>query len=130
MHDRIKQLRTALNLTQRKFADALNLSQNYIATIETTGREPSARTISDICRIYGADEHWLRTGEGEMLRRMPDGEALAAAVGELPLGRDAEIKRYLISAVLRMPPEALALVVTAARQISAAAGDEKEEAGQ
>ena len=130
MHDRIKQLRTALNLTQRKFADALSLSQNYIATIETTGREPSARTISDICRIYGADEHWLRTGEGEMLHRVPDGEALAAAVGELPRGRDAEIKRYLISAVLRMSPEALALVVTAARQIAAAAGEEKEETGR
>lgn len=130
MHSRIKQLRTSLNLTQRKFADALNLSQNYISTIETTGREPSARAISDICRVYGVNEVWLRSGVGEMFRRVPDWEAMAAAVGELPRGRDAEIKRYLISAVLRMPPEALALVVTAARQIAAAAGDEKEETGQ
>lgn len=130
MHDRIKQLRAVLNLTQQKFADALNLSQNYVATIETTRREPSARTISDICRVYGANEVWLRTGEGEMFRQVSEGEALAAEIRELPQNRDAEIKRHLISAVLRMPPEALALVVTAARQIVAAAGEEKEEAGQ
>ena len=130
MHDRIKQLRAVLNLTQQKFADALNLSQNYVATIETTRRKPSARTISDICRVYGVNEVWLRTGEGEMFRQVPEGEALAAEIRELPQDRDAEIKRHLISAVLRMPPEALTLVVTAARQIVATAGEEKEETGQ
>lgn len=128
--DRVAAVLGRSGCTQIEFARRINVSQSMVSLICKGRTGVSDRTISDICREFGIDEHWLRTGEGEMLRRMPDGEALAAAVGELPLGRDAEIKRYLISAVLRMPPEALALVVTAARQISAAAGDEKEEAGQ
>ena len=30
---------------------------------------PSDRTITDICREFGCDEIWLRTGEGEPFRQ-------------------------------------------------------------
>lgn len=129
MHERIKQLRSALNLTQQQFADAVNLSRNYIAMVETGQREPGARTISDICRVYGVNEVWLRTGAGEMLRQVPEGEALAAQLGELLRDVDADFKRRLISELLRLPPEAWAQIEAFARRITSA-GEEKEEAGQ
>lgn len=66
MNTRIKKVRLAANLAQAAFGEALGLSQNYIWMIETGKREPSERTIRDICREYGVNENWLRTGEGEM----------------------------------------------------------------
>ena len=129
MHERINQLRSALNLTQQQFADAVNLSRNYIAMVETGQREPGARTISDICRVYGVNEVWLRTGAGEMLRQVPEGEDLAAQLGELLRDVDADFKRRLISELLRLPPEAWAQIEAFARRITSA-GEEKEEAGQ
>lgn len=66
MNTRIKEVRLAANLAQAAFGEALGLSQNYIWMIEAGKREPSERTIRDICREYGVNENWLRTGEGEM----------------------------------------------------------------
>lgn len=51
--------------TQKEFSDILGLSENFIWQIEKGERIPSDRTISDICREFGVNEVWLRTGEGE-----------------------------------------------------------------
>ena len=81
MNERIKSIRKSLNLTQELFSKKLNLSRNYIALIETGDRIPSDRTISDICREYNINEHWLRTGEGEMYD-LPE-DRTAAIVADL-----------------------------------------------
>ena len=72
MNNRIKELRTILlkeknnrKYTQKEFSDILGLSENFIWQIEKGERIPSDRTISDICREFGVNEVWLRTGEGE-----------------------------------------------------------------
>ena len=52
MNERIKQVRQTVGLTQSAFATALGLSRNYIAMIEIGQRDPSDRTIADICRVY------------------------------------------------------------------------------
>ena len=72
MNNRIKELRTVLlkeknnrKYTQKEFSDILGLSENFIWQIEKGERIPSDRTISDICREFGVNEVWLRTGEGE-----------------------------------------------------------------
>ena len=72
MNTRIKQLRNVhlkekygKKVTQQEFADRIGLSQNFIWQIENGDRAPSDRTISDICREFGCDEIWLRTGEGD-----------------------------------------------------------------
>lgn len=54
------------------------MSENFIWQIEKGQREPSDRTVSDICRVYGVNEIWLRTGEGEM---------------HVPLSRDAQLAK-------------------------------------
>ena len=66
MNQRIKEIRKSTGLTQDEFAKRLNLSRNFIAQIEIGAREPSDRTISDICREFKANEEWLRTGTGSM----------------------------------------------------------------
>ncbi len=68
MNERIKEIRQTVGLTQAEFAEKINLSRNYVAMMEIGQREPSARTISDICKGFNVNETWLRTGTGEMLR--------------------------------------------------------------
>ena len=115
--------------TQSEFARKINVSQSMVSLICKGRTGVSDRTISDICREFGIDEHWLRTGEGEMLRRVPEGEALAAQLGKLLRDVDADFKRRLISELLRLPPEAWAQIEAFARRVTAA-GKEKEETGQ
>ena len=66
MKDRIKLIRSTLNLTQQEFATRIGLKQNSVAAIES-GRPTSEQTIFAICREFNVNESWLRTGEGEML---------------------------------------------------------------
>ena len=64
--ERIKEVRKLRGFTQQRFADALGLKQNTIATYEMNKTIPSDRTIADICREFRIREEWLRTGEGDM----------------------------------------------------------------
>lgn len=104
MQDRIKQVRQSEGLTQAEFAEKIGLSRNYIAMIEIGQREPSDRTISDICRIFGVNEIWLRTGVGEPFTPLSRSEELAAIFERMEVGDDA--KSRLIRAMARMPDEA------------------------
>lgn len=104
MQDRIKQVRQSEGLTQAEFAEKIGLSRNYIAMIEIGQREPSDRTIKDICRIFGVNEIWLRTGVGEPFTPLSRSEELAAIFERMEVGDDA--KSRLIRAMARMPDEA------------------------
>ena len=52
------------------FARKLNVTPAYAAQLYSGAREPSDRTISDICREFGVNEVWLRTGEGEPFQQI------------------------------------------------------------
>lgn len=64
--ERIKLLRKELNMTQQKFAEGIHIKRNTIATYESNRNEPIDAVVSLICMQYNVNEHWLRTGEGEM----------------------------------------------------------------
>lgn len=71
MNARIKEVREAKGLSQADFAEMLNLKRNSISLIEVGKRNPSDRTIVDICNTFNVSEEWLRTGEGEMFVETP-----------------------------------------------------------
>ena len=102
--EQIRDARKALSLTQKEFSAALGMSENYIWQIEKGQREPSDRTIKDICRIFGANEISLRTGVGEPFTPLSRSEELAAIFERMEVGDDA--KSQLIRAMARMPDEA------------------------
>ena len=66
MNKRIMQVRKRFNYNQDEFADSLGLTKNFISLIETEKRDPSDRTVKDICRTFNVSESWLRTGKGEI----------------------------------------------------------------
>lgn len=66
MHERLKKLRKALDLTQQEFADRIGSKRNTVAKYETSANTPSAAVVSLICREFNVNEEWLRNGTGEM----------------------------------------------------------------
>lgn len=66
MKQRIAFIRKDKGYSQDAFASKLNLSRNFINQLESGKKNPSDRTIADICRLFNVNEEWLRTGEGEI----------------------------------------------------------------
>jgi transcriptional regulator with XRE-family HTH domain len=111
MNIRIKELRTehlkkkfGRKITQQEFADRLGLSQNFIWQIEKGEREPSDRTISDICREFGVDRVWLETGAGDPFRPVDRDEQIAAILSRAIAGNTTARDR-LIRAFSQLPDE-------------------------
>ena len=69
INTRIAEVIRASGLTKTAFAERINVSQQHISRLAKDGT-PSDRTIVDICREFGVNERWLRTGEGEMLMHL------------------------------------------------------------
>lgn len=88
MKNRIKQLRKEQGLTQQAFGEKLNVSKSTIESIEYGRREATDRIISDICRVFNANEEWIRTGEGSPYREATREEEIAELV--LSLARSPE----------------------------------------
>ena len=95
MHKRVSEVRKAANLTQGEFADKLGLTRNFISLIENGNRDPSDRTIADICREFNVSETWLRTGEGEMTVPRSREEEISEMVGWALSGTN-ELKKAVI----------------------------------
>ena len=74
MHNRLKELRNYLKLSQMKFAASLGLGQSTLGMMEVGKREIGERHIKTICAIYKVNEEWLRTGKGEMFNKTSNNE--------------------------------------------------------
>lgn len=76
MHTRINDVVKQSGLTKTDFAKRLGVSQPFVSKICTGDATPSDRTIADICREFGVNEVWLRTGEGEPFREESESEQI------------------------------------------------------
>lgn len=66
MNKRIRELRKALNLSQKDFAEKIGLKQNAISYMEKSGSTVTEQNIKTICFQFNVNENWLRTGFGKM----------------------------------------------------------------
>ena len=105
MNERIKTLRIELSLTQSEFGEKLGISQNYVWMIEKGDRVPSDRTVADICRVFGVNEDWLRTGQGEKYLRLSRKETVAAYVGKILGGKVTPLEETLIEFMAETSPQ-------------------------
>lgn len=102
MHERIKELRKALGLTQQKFADGMGVKQNTIAQYESGRNAPIDAVITLICRTYGVDETWLRTGEGEMFQPKSRNDELLDYARRIAEGDPGSIQAQLLTVMTRL----------------------------
>jgi transcriptional regulator with XRE-family HTH domain len=103
--DRIAYLVAETGLTKTAFAERIGLSQQYVSGICTNAKNPSDRTIADICRVFGVEELWLRTGEGEMFRQRTDEEELAEFFADVLNDAPEATRRQIITNFARFNEE-------------------------
>ena len=102
--ERILYIRKEKGLSQSAFGEALNLSQNFVWMMESGKRSPSDRTVSDICRIFGVNEVWLRTGKGQPFAETPADNQITASLAEAA-ARKENAKQRILRALASMPEE-------------------------
>lgn len=102
MKDRLKALRKSLGLTQQAFGERLGVKQNTVAQYEIGRTIPSSPIISAICKEYNVNEHWLRTGEGEMFMAMSHEEEIGNFLSDLITTSDSNFKKRLILYLAQM----------------------------
>lgn len=114
--ERIREARKAFNKTQKEFSQVLKMSENYIWQIEKGQREPSDRTVSDICRNFGVRKDWLLTGEGEMREPMTREEEVTELVSQALNGSN-EFKQAVIKMICSRSEKELETLEAALRNI-------------
>ena len=102
--ERVRAVRRCAKLTQKDFGSRLSVSANYVWQLEKGERNPGRHTISDICRVFGVDEVWLRTGTGEMFAPKTRIEELDEIFEAVKIGADD--KSRLVRAMAKMPDKA------------------------
>ena len=83
------------------FARKINVTPAYAAQLYKKERIPSERTISDICREFGCNEVWLRTGEGEPFQEETRQEAIMRFAAQTINGSD-EFKKAFVSMLAKL----------------------------
>ena len=79
MNERIKELRKILELNQTDFGNRIGIKQGSVAAYESGARTPIDAVIISICREFGVNEEWLRTGEGEMFFKLETNDIIVKA---------------------------------------------------
>lgn len=93
--ERITFVQKNSKLNQTQFAERIGISQQYLSQICNGKKIPSDRTISDICREFGCNEVWLRTGEGESFKERTLEETIMRFAVQINKGSDDFRKAYV-----------------------------------
>ena len=102
MEERLKELRKTLNLTQQEFAEKIGVKRNTIAQYESGRNAPIDAVITLICRTYGVNETWLRTGEGEMFQPKSRNDELLDYARRIAEGDPGSIQAQLLTVMTRL----------------------------
>ena len=128
MKDRIKEIRKRISLNQTEFGSRIGVRQGTIAGYENGIRAPIDAVILSICREFNVNEAWLRTGEGEMFRAKDREEELYELFAKMMGDRNADFKRRMISAMLRMDEPEWQMLERKAMEILKELQNEKSDA--
>lgn len=65
MNERLKEIRIMNGLSQEEFGKCIGIeSRGHISSLEKGNKNITDRIINDVCREFGINEQWFRTGEG------------------------------------------------------------------
>lgn len=95
MKNRILYIVEQSGLTKTAFGKRINVSQGLVSQMCSGTTNPSERTIQDICREFGCNEVWLRTGEGEPFKERTLEETIMRFAVQTNKGSDDFRKAYV-----------------------------------
>ena len=105
INSRIEFLIKDLEITKTSFAEQLHVSVAFISGLCSGVKNPSDRTISDICRVFGVSAAWLRDGTEPMYVQRSENERMAMLFNDVLAEADESTRKRGIAAALEMPPE-------------------------
>lgn len=116
--ERIGKVIDILGIKKVQFAEAIKVDQSFVSQLVSGKRNPSDRTISDICREFGVREEYLRNGEEPMFQEVSESKKIAAFLGDLMREEDGSFKKQLIELLSEMTPEEWELMERMARRLT------------
>ena len=105
--DRIQKIMDAKGINKSDLARIINVDRSYASRLTTGIREPSDRTISDICREFDVNEKWLRTGEGDMYIPKSRNRLLSEFFADVLDAKDGDPVREYCTMLASLEPEQL-----------------------
>lgn len=105
INDRIALLIKDLGITRSSFADRIRVSRPFVSELCSGVKQPSDRTIADICREFGVSLAWLEDGEGKMYVKRSANEELALLVSNIMSDADDSFRKRFITLLMALPPE-------------------------
>ena len=117
MEARLKAVRKAVGLTQQEFADRLGIKRGAVANYEIGRNDPIDAVISLICREFGVNETWLRTGEGEMFAPVDPENQLMEWAGRVLADSSDSFRARFVRMMMGLPDKEWAVLEEKARQL-------------
>lgn len=128
MGTRIQQLIDALGIKKAEFSRQINLSQPFVSELCSGAKNPSDRTISDICREFNVNEAWLRHGTPPMFRESIRDDQIKTFFDRVMQGESDDFRRRLVSVLSRLGENEWEALEQRLREILAENPDGQEEA--
>lgn len=100
--ERIAMVRKSRGYTLEKFGEAIGIKKGSVSLLERGINTPADRTIFMICNRFRVSEQWLRTGEGDMLKKFTPSEEIESFLDTLAIAGDENFKKRLILYLAQM----------------------------
>ena len=107
MNERFKELRKALGLTQGKFGEILGITTSGVSDIEAGRRNVTEQHLIMLSNYKDRpiNIEWLRTGKGEMFKKLNRQQELAQLTATLFKEEEDSFKSRLIIALAQLNEE-------------------------
>lgn len=110
--ERVNAVRRTKEMTMEQFGERIGIQKSAISKIEKDKVNLSDQTVRSICREFGVNEVWLRTGEGgdkNMFTKVSDDDRFSLNLGKLSKSEN-EIARNMLNAIAEADPEKLKII--------------------
>ena len=110
--ERVKKVRKVRHLTLESFGEKIGLKKNTMSAIETGRNSLTEANLISICREFGVNEVWLRTGEGgddNMFTKVSKDDRFSLNLGKLSQS-DNEFAKNMLNAIAETDPEKLKII--------------------
>jgi transcriptional regulator with XRE-family HTH domain len=114
LSERVKAVRKHMGMNQTDFAKLLGMAQSVLAMKEVGKSSILERHIKTIASVCGIDEHWLRTGEGEMLKHA-EKSLIDQLIEKHHLG---DTERVILETYVELPGEYQAMIMSFIQTLS------------
>lgn len=107
--ERICAVRKKKEMTMEQFGKQLGVTKTAISRIEKGNRGLTEQMLVSICREFGVNEAWLRTGEGgdeNMFAKLNEDDRFSINLGKLNQTEN-QMAKNMLNAIAEASPEKL-----------------------